>query len=158
MEQEDRIKQRQEAADRAREPGQRRTEADRNMTTKTIPVIEEQVRVDKQVVETGQVNINKRVSQEEVIVDVPYVQEEINVERVPVNRYIDSPPPAIRHDGDTTIIPVLKEVVVKRLVLVEELHITKKKVTKQASQDMTLRHEEVIVERTDTNSNSQNQA
>lgn len=155
MEQEDRIKQRQQAEDRAREPAQRRTEENSNITTKTIPVIEEHVQVGKKVVETGQVSINKRVSEEDVIVDVPYVQEEINVERVPINRYVDTPPPAMRQDGDTTIIPVLKEVVVKRLVLVEELHITKKKVQQQASQDMTLRREEIDVQKQDTSPRNQ---
>jgi uncharacterized protein (TIGR02271 family) len=154
MEQEDRIKQRQ-AADRAREPAQRSTDEDRTVKSKTIPVIEEQVQVGKKVVETGQVSINKHVSQEDVIVDIPYVQEEINVERVTVNRYIDTPPPAMRQEGDTTIIPVLKEVVVKRLVLVEELHITKKKVEQRASQDMTLRREQVEIQRKDSDSHNQ---
>jgi uncharacterized protein (TIGR02271 family) len=157
MEQDDRLKQRQ-AADRAREPAQRSTDEERTVKSKTIPVIEEQVQVGKKVVETGQVSINKRVSQEDVIVDVPYVQEEINVERVPMNRYIDTPPPAMRQEGDTTIIPVLKEVVVKRLVLVEELHITKKKVQQQASQDMTLRREEVEIQRKNSDSHNQSNA
>ncbi|EMR00961.1 YsnF/AvaK domain-containing protein [Cesiribacter andamanensis] len=158
MKQEERIKQRQNP-DRDRPQAQRTGAApddDRHYTSRTIPVIEESVEVDKRVVETGQVNISKRVSEEDVIVDVPYVKEEIQVERVPINRYIDTPPPAIRHDGDTTIIPVLREVVVKRLVLVEELHVTKKKIKHQASQDMTLRREEVEIKRSENPSSNQN--
>jgi stress response protein YsnF len=47
------------------------------------------------------------------------------------------------------IIPVVREVLVveKRLLLVEELHVTKTQVQKQETQHITLRKEEVIVER-----------
>jgi uncharacterized protein (TIGR02271 family) len=119
--------------------------------SRTIPVIEEKVKVTKKVVETGTVHISKRVNEEDVDVEVPYVYEDVDIERIPVNKYVDTPPPAIRQEGDTTIIPVLKEVVVKRLVLVEELHVTKRKVKKQASQHMTLRSEEVSVKRKNSN-------
>ncbi|WP_224999091.1 YsnF/AvaK domain-containing protein [Cesiribacter sp. SM1] len=119
--------------------------------SKTIPVIEEKVKVRKKVVETGSVHISKKVHEDEVDVEVPYVYEDVDVERIAINQYVDTPPPAIRQEGETTIIPVLKEVVVKRLVLVEELHVTKRKVKKQASQHMTLRSEEVSVKRKNSN-------
>jgi stress response protein YsnF len=47
------------------------------------------------------------------------------------------------------IIPVLREVIVveKRLLLVEELRVTKHQVLKQETQQVTLRKEEVNVER-----------
>lgn len=112
-----------------------------------IPVIEEKLQVRKEVIETGGFRINKKVHTEDVIVEVPVKQEELTVERVPINEYVDTPPPAVRHEGDTMIVPVLKEVVVKRLVLVEELHITRKTVQKQSETDVSLRKEEVNVER-----------
>lgn len=115
-------------------------------TTK-IPVIEEQLRVEKKVVETDRVRVSKKVHTDDVTVEFPVTSEELSVERVPINEYVDTPPPAVRHEGDTTIIPVLKEVLVKRLVLVEEVHITKTKVKEQRREDAVLRTEEVKIDR-----------
>lgn len=114
-----------------------------------IPVIEEQFRVDKKVVETGTVRISKQVTEHEETVTVPLIHEEIQVERVAINEFIDSPPPAIRYEGETMIIPVIKEVAVveKRLMLVEELHVIKRQNQKQETQAVNLRKEEVSIER-----------
>ncbi len=116
-----------------------------------IPIIEEQIHIDKQLVEKGVVRLSKKVYQENVEVDVPLIHEEHDINRVPVNQYIDAPP-AVRYEGETMIIPVLREEVVvqKRLVLVEELHITKKLVQTQSHQQVTLRKEEVVVDRDQT--------
>jgi uncharacterized protein (TIGR02271 family) len=115
--------------------------------SKVIPVIEEQVQVGKRVRETGSVRISKKVHQEEVTVDEPIVQEHVEVERVPVNQYVDIAPPAIRYEGDKMIISVLEEVVEKRLILVEEIHITKQQEKTHDPQKVTLRKEELRVER-----------
>ncbi len=114
-----------------------------------IPVIEEQLQVGKKVVETGSVRINKIVREEEVNVEAPVVVEKLDIERVPVNRYVESAPPAVRYEGDVMIVPILEEVVVveKRLVLVEELRITKRQEHTQVSQPVILRKEEVTVDR-----------
>ena len=114
-----------------------------------IPVVEEHLNISKQVVETGKVHISKKVVSEEVREDIPVFQEEVSVERIPVNQYIEGQAPAIRLAGETTIIPVIREVLVKRLLLVEELHITKKKQEKSISVNETLRRDEVTVTRED---------
>lgn len=118
-----------------------------------LPIIEESVRIDKQLVDKGVVRVSKKVYQENVDVDVPLIHEEHDINRVPVNQYIDTPP-AVRYEGETMIIPVLREEVVvqKRLVLVEELHITKKLVQTHAREQVTLRKEEVVVDRDETGS------
>ncbi len=115
-----------------------------------IPIIEEQWQVSKKVVETGKVVLSKKVHQEEVEVDVPLMHEEHTIERIPVNQYVDTAPPAMRYEGETMIIPVLKEEVVvqKRILVVEELRITKRQVETHSPQQITLRKEEVIVDRT----------
>lgn len=117
--------------------------------TLSIPVIEEKVTVGKEKVESGKVRISKRVYEEEETLNLPESKEELDVERVKINKYVDSAPPAIRQEGDTTIIPVLKEVTVveKRLVLVEEVRVTRRKVQSESSQKVNLRKEEIIVER-----------
>ncbi|WP_342647619.1 YsnF/AvaK domain-containing protein [Mucilaginibacter sp. CSA2-8R] len=121
---------------------------DTNLTT--IPVMQEDLQVDKQLIESGKVNVSKRVVDEDVTVDVPVAHEEVTVEKKAINQYVDTPPPAVRQDGDTTIISVLKEVLVveKRLMLVEEVHITKKRTETSNPTQEKLRREEVIVSRT----------
>jgi uncharacterized protein (TIGR02271 family) len=116
-----------------------------------IPVIEEQLQVGKKVVETGSVRINKIVREEEVTVETPVVVEKLDIERIPINQYVESAPPAVRYEGDVMIVPILEEVVVveKRLRLVEELRITKRQEHTQVSQPVILRKEEVTVDRRD---------
>ncbi|HLM01543.1 MAG TPA: YsnF/AvaK domain-containing protein [Pyrinomonadaceae bacterium] len=114
-----------------------------------VPVIQEQVTVDKKIVETGKVRISKRVSQHEELIDVPILREQVNIERVPVNQVVDAPP-QVRQEGDTMIIPIVEEQVFyqKRLVLVEELRIQKQIVEQHNPQQMTLLKEEVEINRT----------
>ena len=114
----------------------------------TIPVLEEQIFITKEVVESGKVRISKTVQDITEMVNMPITHEEHDVKRVPVNKIITSPPPAMRHEGDTIIIPVLREelVVQKRLILVEEVHVTKRKIKNTIQQPVTLLKEQVVVE------------
>lgn len=116
---------------------------------KTIPVIEEQVRVDTEVRETGQVHIAKEVHRENVDLDLPIIHEEAEIERIEINQYVDTPPPPVRYEGDKMIIPVLKEVLVveKRLLVVEEIHVTKRRTEEHNTTHVELRREEIRVER-----------
>jgi len=118
--------------------------------SEVIPVIEEQISIGKQVVETGSVHISKKVHEEKVTVDTPTAHEEVSVERIAINRQVDAAP-EVRYEGDITIIPVMREesVVVKRLVLVEEVHITKRIVRMHEQQQVILRKEELNIDRED---------
>jgi len=113
-----------------------------------INVLEEQAHVSKQVVEQGKVRIVKKVHEEEAIVDVTARSESVKIEKMPVNKYVEVAP-QIRYEGDTMIFPVVQEVIVveKRLLLVEEVHITKTTITNEGEKSMPLRREEVFVER-----------
>ena len=114
-----------------------------------IPVVEEQLEITTREVETGRLRLQKRVSEHEQTVDEPLFADEITIERVPVNRFIDEPTQA-RVEGETTVLPLFEEriVVQKRLFLREEVRITKRRVGRRAPQIVTVRREEVIVERT----------
>lgn len=116
--------------------------------TQTIPLVEEQVRVERREVERGRVRITKRVEHQEGTIDEPLLRERVEVERVPVDREIDGPV-EVRQEGDVTIIPVYEEVLVveKRLVLKEELHIRKERQETHEPLHVTLRREHVDVER-----------
>ena len=114
-------------------------------------VMEEQAQVHKEVVENARVRIVKKVHEEEATVDTSARSENVKVERFPVDKYVEAAP-AIRYDGNTMIVPVVQEVVVvqKKLLLVEEVHITKTITSLPDEKTMPLRREEVIVERITT--------
>jgi uncharacterized protein (TIGR02271 family) len=61
-------------------------------------------------------------------IEAELLREEVTIHRVPVNEYVDSPPP-IRYEDDRIIVPVLEEVLVveKRLLVKEEVVITKRR-------------------------------
>ena len=114
----------------------------------TIPVVEEQLVVARRNTVTGLVRLKKRVHQEDKVVDEPLRAVEIEVERVPVGRWVDAPLP-VRREGNTTIYPVLEEVAVieKRLRLVEEVRVTRKQLVRHSPEPVSVRREEVTVER-----------
>jgi uncharacterized protein (TIGR02271 family) len=117
-----------------------------------IPVIEEQLSVGKREVKTGSVRVTKKVSERQQLVDQPLITEEARVERIPVNEYIETTDPvAPWYDGNTLVIPVVEEVLVveKKLVLREEIRITKYQQEVHRPQHVKLRKEEVVVEEED---------
>jgi uncharacterized protein (TIGR02271 family) len=113
-----------------------------------VPVVAEQLEVQKRKVEAGGVRIRKTVTEREEVVDEPLMREEVQVKRVPVNKVVEGPVP-VRHVGNTMIVSLLEEVLVveKRLMLKEELHITKEQVESYRPQRVRLRTEEAVVER-----------
>jgi uncharacterized protein (TIGR02271 family) len=115
---------------------------------KIVPIVQEEVHIDTEQVETGRVRLTKTSHEREVVVEEPSVHEEVQIERVPVNRFV-AEPVAVRHEGDTMIIPVMEEVAVveTRLRLKEEMRVTKRRITTTRGQPVRLRTEEVHVER-----------
>jgi uncharacterized protein (TIGR02271 family) len=116
-----------------------------------IPVIEETASVDKQVVVAGKVRIEKQVEEINEAVNVDLQHDEYTIRRVARNEYVDDGVPQVRHEGNTLIIPVVKEVIVKRLLLVEEVHIIKDVVTTSEKVNVALRKETVTINRTTDN-------
>lgn len=129
--------------------------AQEETATQKIALIEERLQIDVRQVETGTVQIHKKVISEEVTQQVSVVSEEIIIEHKPINQYIENLP-AVRVEGDTTIISVVKEVLVveKRLLLVEEIHLTKTKIETTATITETLRKDVVEINRTDLTANN----
>jgi uncharacterized protein (TIGR02271 family) len=128
--------------------------ASREAESDKISVVEEHIRVGTQLVETSRVKIAKKVISEDITLDVPVSREEVIVERKEINQYVSELPPASRQEGDTTIISVFKEVVVveKKILLVEEVYITKRLIESSIPIVDTIRKEEVTVTRTATES------
>jgi uncharacterized protein (TIGR02271 family) len=112
-----------------------------------IPVIEEQLIIEKEVIESGKIRIIKQVNNEEVISDVTLVKDDIEIERVSKNEFI-SAIPDIHYEGETMVIPVVKEVAVveKRLMLVEQIRVTKRKTESVEQLHNVVRKENVTIE------------
>lgn len=112
------------------------------------PVIEERLRVDTEEVETGRVRVVRRVHEDTETLNLPVVEERLEVERTPRNVYVETAP-EVRYEGDILIIPVLREevVTVTKLLLVEEVRIKKHRTESVSRQEVTLRRDEVTVER-----------
>lgn len=123
-------------------------------TLMVIPVMVEEAQVRKQRT-TRRVRIHKSVNQREETVDEPGYQEQVNIERVPVDKVVETAPQP-RYEGKTFIIPVLEEVLVieKRLVLKEEVRVTKRRTPTHSPQTVTLRAEDIQVEHLEAEDNN----
>jgi uncharacterized protein (TIGR02271 family) len=120
-----------------------------------LPVLAEALDVRTRTVETGRVRLHKTVQTREVLVDEPLLREHVVIERVPVNRIVEGPIP-VRYEGDTIIVSLLEEVLVvdTRLLLKEEVHLTTRRTDTHPPARVTLRHEDVTIERVDLERNA----
>jgi len=113
-----------------------------------IPLVEERVSVTKREVETGRLRIEVSVEEREDHIPVELAHDELEIVRVPVNKAVTSLP-SVRLEGATTVIPVVEEIVVveKRLVVVEEIHVRRKSLTETKQIPVTLKSEQVRIDR-----------
>ena len=112
-----------------------------------LPLAEERLKVDKTVT-TSTVRVSTRTVSQDVAVDEMLTSVRADVTRVPVDRVIETVPEIEERDG-VTIIPVFEEVLVRQLVLKEELHVRMVSEPKPFSETVTLRSQEPVVERLD---------
>ncbi len=84
----------------------------------------------------------------EQLVDEALTHERVEVERVPIGRTVEAVPP-IREEGDTTILPMVEEVVVveRRLVLKEEIRIRCLRSTERHQEVVLLRTQDAVITR-----------
>ena len=116
-----------------------------------LPLAEETLNVGVREAVTGGVRVSTVTETVEEVVRQELVGTRADVERVPVNRTLapGEAPPAPRTEGDVTIIPILEEVVVveKRLVLKEELRITRRSTRETFEVPVELRRQRAVIER-----------
>jgi uncharacterized protein (TIGR02271 family) len=122
------------------------SDADANL--QTIPIAREEAEVHKQEVETGRVRIHKTVHEREEVLRDSLRSQEVEMERVALNRQVDGPPEP-RYEGEWMIIPVLEEVLVveKRWVLKEEIRLRLRVTERPHEERVVLRTEQANVER-----------
>lgn len=115
-----------------------------------VPVLAEELVVDKERVPTGGVRVHRRIEEHEELVDIPLLKEHVDVRRVLIDREVDGPLP-IRREGDLTIVPVVEEVLVvqKRFRLKEEIHISRQVREERHQERVVVRRQEAEVEQLD---------
>jgi len=115
-----------------------------------IPIVEEEAHILKRSVETERVNVRTSSEEEQVIVRDRLYSQQVKITRVAKDQEVTEAP-AIRVEGDLTIVPILEErlVVEKRLFLIEELHMQRTYHSEAVEVPTTLRRTRVDVERED---------
>jgi stress response protein YsnF len=113
-----------------------------------IPLHVEEVSVSRREVEKANVEISLITGTHGQLIDEELTQVRVEIERIPIGRTIDVVPP-ITEEGDTTIIPVVEEIVVveRRYVLTEEIHIRRVTTKERHQETVMLRKQEAVVTR-----------
>jgi Domain of unknown function (DUF2382) len=120
-------------------------DADADADRLVIPVIREEAHIQTVQEHVGTVRIRKHVHHTTQPLDSTGWHEVVETLRVPVNEVVERPEPPWQQDG-ATVIPVYEERLVRQLVLVEELHVQRRRIYEEGA-DIGLRHEELLVER-----------
>ena len=115
-----------------------------------IPLMDEEIAIEKVARAAGHVRIHKEVRLEERHVAVPVRREEVVIERLPGGEATGSPIGANAFREQTVDVPVSEEEirVTKRPVVREELRVRRVSHEEQRDAAATLRHEEVEIEDT----------
>lgn len=113
-----------------------------------IPVVEERLVTGKRRIETGRVRVRTIVEEEHQTVREPLSRDHVEVERVAMNVEVDEIPP-VREEGGVTIVPVVREVLVvtKKLILTEEVRLTRRTQVEESAEAVTLRVQRAVIER-----------
>ena len=126
-----------------------------DVETVAIPIVEEILRVEKLATEK-RVRVRTVIDEERVLLKATEIASAVDVTRVPINRIVTAAPD-IREEGNVLIIPVVEEQVFveKRLVLVEEVRITRTEQEVPVELPATRRVMRAVVERDDVPNKTQ---
>ena len=113
-----------------------------------VPLHAEELSISVKPVVTGRVRVHVQTHAREHTIEEPLDVTRVEVERVAIGRVVDAPPP-VREEGATTIISVVEEVLVteRRLMLKEEIRLTRVTTRAQHRETLVLREQQATVER-----------
>jgi stress response protein YsnF len=119
--------------------------------TKKVPVVREEIRGGKRTRATGVTRVRKTVDEREETVDESVLKEEIQIERIPINRFVEKTL-LVRNEDDTMVIPVFEEVLVveTRILLKEEIRVRKVGNVIREPRRVTPGRERTVVEHAET--------
>ncbi|WP_170067730.1 DUF2382 domain-containing protein [Neolewinella xylanilytica] len=111
-------------------------------------MVEEKLVVTSREQVTDEITVDKIVHNQTVEVPLTRIDTHYREFRIPQNRVVETMP-EVRYEGKNLIVPVVREeeVVIKRLVLVEEIHLIQEVDTSERTESVTLRSEDVTVSR-----------
>jgi uncharacterized protein (TIGR02271 family) len=117
-----------------------------------IALVEERLEVGTREIERGRVQIRTKVDTREELVEMALRQDDVLVDRVPIDRPVETAPVIIREEDGVLIVPIMEErlVVTKQLVLKEELRIRTRTRVEAVRQPVLLRSERAEVTRTNS--------
>ena len=122
--------------------------AEDSSSSETTPVLEEKFRVATADRDADRVTIRTIVSERTEYAALELKSSDLIVERIAINRVVDAAP-SVRQEGDTVVVPVIKEIMVveKRLLLKEEIRVRQQPIVQHVREPVVLRSEEVSVNR-----------
>ena len=116
--------------------------------TETYPLVEEKARIEKRKISTGRVRVRTVMESATEFAGADLEEQTVQITRVPINKVVNRVPP-IRTEAQTTIIPVMEEVLVveKQLLLKEELHVRRQVSADHVEVPITIHKQRAVVER-----------
>ena len=132
------------------EPAVRRPAVEGTQDDPTLRLLAEEVHVAKETRETGRVHVSTQTHEREALIAEDLARERVEIETIPVGRRINAVP-EVRQDGDTTIVPVVEEILVveRHLMLKEEIRIKRVRTIERHQETVVLRHQEAVVTRSE---------
>ena len=96
------------------------------------------------------VRVQLKTTSHDQVVDTVLTHERVEIDRIAIGLEVQSIPP-VRVEGDTTIVSVVEEevVLVRRLILKEEVHFRVVQVREEHRQTVTLRAQDAVITRVD---------
>jgi uncharacterized protein (TIGR02271 family) len=118
-----------------------------------IPLHAEDITLARRSVAGDTVRVETTTRTRDHHIDEPLSHTRIQVERVPIGRTVAAVP-AVREEGDTTILPVVEEVIVvkRRLILKEEVRVRRVQVAERHTETVTTRAQTADIYRTEAGS------
>ena len=115
---------------------------------RSLALHDEEIAIVRRQVARATVRVSKTTSSRPHLVQETLTHQRVEVERVPINAYVDAAPP-LRQEGDVTILSVVEEVVVteRRLLLKEEVRMRRVQTVETYAQTVVLRAEDATIER-----------
>jgi len=110
-----------------------------------VSLVEERVQVEKVEVETDRVRVRTVVDEHSEIIEQVLQTGRLDVRHISLDQEV-AEAPAPRQDGDTLIVSIVEERLVKRLFLIEEVHITQSSHAEAVRVPVSLRRMRAVVE------------
>lgn len=115
-------------------------------TRARVPVVEERATIGKKVEETGAVRVRVQTEEVRQARDLVSTAEEIEVQRVAVNAFVDERRSPWMEEG-VTVVPIYEEVLVRRLLLKEEVRLVPRRSLENRPTTVSRRRDRVVIER-----------